>query len=88
MKYLLKQAAIVVDIVEGDSNFAKMIKTQVMRLIQQILLNIGTLEESNVLKTMKILREATNLLMTSNNLVMSEKEEIKAQGEIFYSIAF
>ena len=26
--------------------------------------------------------------MTSNNLVMSEKEEIKAQGEIFYSIAF
>lgn len=79
---------IVIDIVEGDSNFAKMIKTQVMQLIQQILLSITTLEEANVLKTMKILREATNLLMTSNNLVMSDKDQIKAQGDIFYSIAF
>ena len=65
-----------------------MIKTQVMQLIQQILLSITTLEEANVLKTMKILREATNLLMTSNNLVMSDKDQIKAQGDIFYSIAF
>ena len=79
---------IVIDIVEGDSNFAKMIKTQVMQLIQQILLSITTLEEGNVLKTMKILREATNLLMTSNNLVMSDKDQIKVQGDIFYSIAF